>query len=50
LREEDAIVSKLKPHRPAHAVGDMTALQHGAWMIEVPAMRIMVVAFLGGSL
>ena len=31
------------------AVGDMTALQHGAWMIEVPAMRIKVVAFLGGG-
>ncbi len=48
LHQERAIASKLKPHRPAHPVGDLTALQHAVWMIEVPTMRVMMVASLGG--
>ena len=48
LREEHAVVSKLKPDRPAPTVGDLTALQHAVWMIEVPTMRVMMVASLGG--
>ena len=48
LREEHAVVSKLKPDRPAPTVGDLTALQHGAGMIEALTMRVMAVASLGG--